>query len=93
MTFEVYNVVTAKPILSIQEEKVIFLNENFKKSLQVIFVGSCYKYYSPTAEQKDFPNVTEVRIGDKLYPKALKMYCKAQLLTHSEYYAKEMPST
>lgn len=86
MVFSVYSATTNQLIVEIDENGATYIAPGFQKPLSKIPAESCFSIYIEGERERKFGKVNEIEKDDPLYPKALKMYCEAQLLTHPESY-------
>lgn len=86
MTFSVYSTASHQPIIHIENNHVSYIDPNFAHLFEKINVDACFKFYLPGEKKNIFGDVKVISKNDLSYPKALRMYCEAQLLTHPETY-------
>ena len=87
MGFTVYNTKTHKLLVEVKDDSRVYIDPAFHHMLEKISPESCFAISIPGERDHIFGDVKEITKENPLYAKALKMYCKAQLLTHPETYS------
>ncbi len=85
MSFEIFTSVTNQPVVRIKDNEV-WVHPLFAKPLERIRTSACFVVPRQEDKEKEFGDAKMIKKGDPLYPKALKMYCQAKMLTHPESY-------
>lgn len=84
MTFAVHHSKTRQLIIEIQNDKVTYIHPALSNPLKKIPTESCFSAHIAGEREKFFGSATEIGKDHPLYPKALRLYCETQMLTHPE---------